>query len=535
MSLFPPAARLSLRRAAAAILLGACLTASLATARPPNILVIHTDDHRYSGIHALGGQPVHTPHLDRLVHDGFTFHRAYLMGSFSGATCIPSRNALLTGRHLFGMIQPGHRIPSDHITLGEAFRAAGYHAHIVGKWHQDTTSLARSFDSGATIMGLGAYLTDHYRMPLWDWDPTGRFPRDAAYLLEYDQAGNIRRRPLSADDPRGPIGTEATGPHSSEIFADSAIDFLRHPPDGKPWLMYLAFHAPHDPRQAPRRYREMYPDDQIPLPPSYLPQHPFDNGHIVLRDEQLAPWPRTPEIARQHLADYYAIITHLDAQIGRVIETLKTTGQWENTLVVVAGDSGLAVGNHGLLGKQNIYDEDGVHIPLIFTGGALGSRRGSSEAFCYNHDIFPTLCELAGIPIPASVQGLSLAGIIRGEQKAVRNHTYHAYLHYQRAYRSGDYKLIEYVRAPGDDRAVYGDAVRGSRVTQLFNFRKDPWETHDLSAFPEYAATIAAMRSEMRATAANLGDTGDRLNNYSFDFWDYVECPARPDTPQPSQ
>ena len=110
-----------------------------------------------------------------------------------------------------------------------------------------------------------------------------------------------------------------------------------------------------------------------------MPQHPFDNGHIVLRDELLADWPRTPEIAKKHLSDYYAIITHLDAQIGRVISALKERGSYENTLIVMAGDSGLGVGNHGLLGKQNIYDEDGVHVPFIISGGWLEERnRGNA-------------------------------------------------------------------------------------------------------------------------------------------------------------
>jgi arylsulfatase A-like enzyme len=116
--------------------------------------------------------------------------------------------------------------------------------------------------------------------------------------------------------------------------------------------MYLAFHAPHDPRQAPEAYRALYPPESIKLPPSYLPQHPFDNGEMTIRDERLPPWPRTPAIARQELADYYAIITHLDTQIGRVLAALEQSGQADNTIIVFAGDSGLGVGNHGLMGKQ---------------------------------------------------------------------------------------------------------------------------------------------------------------------------------------
>lgn len=146
----------------------------------PNVLLIYTDDHRYSGVHALGGMPVATPNLDRLAADGIVFTHAYLMGAFHGATCIPSRAMLNTGRQLFSLGgEAGHAIPSNHTTIGEAFRQAGYQSYVIGKWHQDRASLARSFEGGATIMGLGVYLVDHFRMPLWDWDPTGKFSNAA--------------------------------------------------------------------------------------------------------------------------------------------------------------------------------------------------------------------------------------------------------------------------------------------------------------------------------------------------------------------
>lgn len=492
------------------------LLASAATR--PNVLVIYTDDHRYSGVHALGGQALKTPNIDALSHQGVTFHNAYLMGSFSGATCIPGRATLLTGKSLFELHQPGKKIPENHTTIGEGFQEAGYKTHIIGKWHQDHESLSRSFDTGAALMGLSAYLVDHYRMPLWDFNKSGEFPRKDAYLLEYDKKGNVVRRPLNKDDKRGPTGTEELGPHTSEIFADNAIEFIKGQTDAStPYFMYLAFHAPHDPRQAPADYKALYPENEIDLPPSYARIHPFDNGHIVLRDEMLAPWPRTPEIARKELSDYYAIISHLDAQIGRVVQSLKDSGQYHNTLIVLCGDSGLAVGNHGLLGKQNIYDEDGVHVPLIFAGGIIDSQ--DSNALCYIHDIFPTLCDLAGIETPGSVSGLSLAPLIRGEVETHRAHTYHAYMQFQRAYRKGDYKLIEYVKAPGESKQE-GAFTRGSRVTQLFNYKEDPWETLNLAPLPQHSERLREMRNDMKAEAKRLGDNQNALINYPFDFWD---------------
>lgn len=495
-------------------------------AKKPNVVVIYTDDHRYSGVHALGGQAVRTPHLDDLVHQGIAFTNTYLMGSFLGATCVPSRAMLHTGRDLFHLDGTGHQIPATHTMMGEAFMEAGYHAHHVGKWHQDTKSLARAFNSGGKVTGKPRYLTDQYRMPYSDWNPEGSYKAEDCYLLEYDEAGKVVSRPLTKDDKRGPIGTEQDGPHVSEVLADDAVGFIQTYEKDQPFFMYLAFPCPHDPRQAPQAYHAMYPVDQVALPPSYMPQHPFDNGHIVLRDELLAPWPRTPHIAQQHVSDYYAIISHLDAQIGRVVSALKARGLYEQTLIVVAGDSGLGVGNHGLLGKQNIYDEDGIHVPFILAGGLVKEKdRGRREpALCYIHDIMPTVCELAGIATPQTVQGKSLVPVLDGELTHIRDYTYHAYRQHQRAYRKGDWKLIEYVKAP-DYHKNRGDFVAGSRVTQLFNVANDPWETFNLADFPEYAETVATMRAEMKGVATKLADKADGVRT-KVDFWAYYVNPS---------
>lgn len=489
--------------------------------KQPNVVVIYTDDHRYTGVHALGGQALQTPNLDELANTGIAFTNTYLMGAFTGATCVPSRAMLQTGRQLFALEKQGHNIPAGHTTMGEAFGKAGYNTYMVGKWHQDNASLARSFNDGATVMGRGVYLTDHFRMPLWDWHSDGGFNNDNCYLLVYDEHGNEIRRPVAKTDKRGPEGTEANGLHTSEIFARSAIKFINQYNKKEPYFMYLAFHAPHDPRQAPQKYRDMYPAKYINLPPSYLPQHPFDNGHMVLRDEELAPWPRTPEIAKQHLADYYAIITHLDQQIGKVIDALKSSGQYENTLIVFAGDSGLGVGNHGLLGKQNIYDEDGIHVPFVISGGAVKQSGVRISAACYIHDIFPTICDLAKIEKPNSITGISQLPVINGEKEQLRDYTYHAYRHHQRAYRKGDYKLMEFVKAPDKDWKL-GELISGTRTTLLFNIKNDPWETTNLAFLPEYFELVKTMQKEMKEKAIELGDNNTNTGE-TFDFWDYVK------------
>ncbi|WP_221420341.1 sulfatase-like hydrolase/transferase [Fulvivirga sp. M361] len=495
---------------------------AVAQKNKPNILVIYTDDHRYTGIHALGKQQVKTPHMDRLVENGISFSNTYLMGAFTGATCTPSRAMLLTGRDLFQLDGIGKNIPTDHTTMGEAFKKAGYNTHMVGKWDQDRHSLVRSFDTVERVMGLGLYLEDHFRMPLWDYSKGKDLHNDQAYLLGYDTQGKLVEKPMTHQYKRGPFGTEEDGPHTSEVFAEKASEYIEGYTSKKPFFMYLAFHAPHDPRQAPKAYVERYPPEKMLLPPSYASQHPFDNGHLYLRDEKLAEWPRTPQIVQKELAAYYAIITHLDAQIGKVISALKKSGQYENTLIILAGDSGLAVGNHGLLGKQNVYDEDGIHVPFILSGGAIKDKGRKIDALSYLHDIFPTLCDLAQIEVPESVTGKSLLPVIAGKEKETRAYTYHAYLHFQRAFRQGDYKLIEYVRADAYDAKTKMESKKGSRVTQLFNIKKDPWETFDLVGFPEYQALLESMRKEMKQAAMDHGDDNVRMG-LPYGFWNYFD------------
>lgn len=488
--------------------------------KKPNVLLIYTDDHRYSGIHVLGNMDVKTPNMDALAHNGMVFTNTYLMGSFSGATCVPSRAMLQTGVDLFHLKSQGHSIPENNTTMGEAFKKAGYQTHIVGKWHQDNASLNRSFDTGDKIMGRSAYLTDQFRMPYWDFDKNSNYTREDAYLLVYNEKGETFRRALTADDKRGPTGTEKNGPHTSEVFAENASNYIKTHSKKQPFFMYLAFHAPHDPRQAPQKYVDMYKPEDIDLPPSYVQQHPFDNGDMVLRDEALAPWPRTPQVAKEHLAAYYAIITHLDDQIGKVIKALKESGDYENTLIILAGDSGLAVGNHGLIGKQNLYNEDGIHVPFIISGNLVKDKGRKIDAFSYIHDIFPTICDLANIEIPASVEGKSLLPVIENKSSEIRTSMYFAYKQLMRSYRKGDFKLIEYVRAKNIDKKK-DEYFTGSRVTQLFNLKDDFWETTDLSFLPEYKQILEELRKEMKAQAIEVGDSKEKIDDVEVDFWDY--------------
>ena len=177
-------------------------------------------------------------------------------------------------------------------------------------------------------------------------------------------------------DDRGTEGRQG----SSERHADAAVQFLTSRDRAIPFYIYLAPPVPHDPRVAAPEFHKLYDPAQVPLPPSFQPLHPFDNGELFVRDEQLAPWPRTPADTRQQLADYYACITGLDYHVGRIFQALKEAGQWENTIVVFTGDNGLSMGEHGLFGKQNLYEFGGMHVPLVLAGP--GIPQGAATRWC---------------------------------------------------------------------------------------------------------------------------------------------------------
>lgn len=244
--------------------------------------------------------------------------------------------------------------------------------------------------------------------------------------MHWPQDGGHAHPLLNHFDPDGEYPEDrkfAAEKFSSEMYADAAIDFLaRQKADDAPFFAYVSFTSPHDPRMAPEKFSQRYDPEQITLPANFMAEHPFDNGDLRLRDEQLLPWPRTPEAIRKEIAAYYAMITEVDAQIGRILEALEASGQKDNTIIVMAGDNGLAVGQHGLLGKQNLYNHS-VRVPLIFAGPGLPKNTRRNQ-FAYLYDIFPTVSDLAGLPNPGTTQGLSLRSVIADQNAALRENAF---------------------------------------------------------------------------------------------------------------
>ena len=464
-------------------------TQPLDKAKRPNIVFFFTDDQRFDTLGVLGNPDVHTPTMDSWINAGTTFTRAHIMGGTSGAVCMPSRAMLMTGRTLFHLEREGQNIPPEHVLLGEVLQQAGYRTFGTGKWHNGPSAYARSFTDGAEIFFGG--MEDHWNVPACDFDPTGK----------YDVPKPMVRTPHTSNEVTYRLTDHVTpGKHSSELFCDAAIDFLEGYDDDAPFFTYISFMAPHDPRTMPKQYLEMYDPDDIPLPPNFMVEHPFDNGALDIRDELLAAFPRTPEEIRRHIAEYYAMITHADAQMARVMATLEAIGQADNTIIVFAGDNGLALGQHGLMGKQSMYDHS-LRVPLVMAGPGIPQGK-RSDASCYLLDIFPTLCDLIGAPVPDTVEGRSLVPAMRADDP-IRETLYFAYTGLHRCVRDTRFKLIEVV-------------VDGQRTTQFFDIENDPWEQRNLADDARYAADVARLRAELFRWRDALND---EASPHGEKFW----------------
>ncbi len=449
--------------------------------RKPNFLFLFSDDQRWDTVAAYGNSVIQTPHMDSLVSDGFSFRHAYCMGSIHGAVCQPSRAMLMSGRTLY-------HVPMDLsgvVTLPELLGEHGYVTFGTGKWHNGRDSFAKSFQQGQSIFFGG--MSNHVKVPATDLTEEG-FSETA-------------------------IGDA----FSSELFADAVIEFLERQDSEKPFFAYVSFTAPHDPRMSPPPYDEMYDPQAMALPANFLPQHPFHNGWMVGRDEGLASWPRTPEVIREQLAAYYGLITHLDAQIGRILSALKESGQAENTVVVFTADHGLAMGSHGLLGKQNLYDHS-MRTPMVIRGPGI-SRGEESPALVYLLDLFPTLCELADVPVPDGVEGKSLVDVWQGNTNSVRPTLFTTYEDIQRAIRDQRWKLIRY---PQINR------------TQLFDLKNDPHELQDLSGSDSHQGQIERLLELMAGWQHHVDDTVPLSSeNPKSDEIDLTGRPRKPDPHQP--
>lgn len=434
-----------------------CISFKGQTQNKPNILFLFADDQRADALGCSGNSYIKTPNIDRLAERGVRFSNSYVMGGHHGAICAPSRAMLMSGKNLFHVYDRLQGVE----TMPHYFSKYGYVTFGTGKWHNEESAFEATFQQGKNVF-LGG-MCDHFNVPARD---------------------------MGAD---GKLGEPQSKGYSTDIFAEAAMGFINEYAKGdrnKPFFCYVAFTAPHDPRSPRPDYIGMYPDESVPLPGNFKKLHPFAFDELTVRDENLAPWPRTPEIIQASVADYYALISHLDDKVGEIVETLIKQGLFENTIIVYAADNGLAIGSHGLLGKQNLY-EHSVKVPVIISGPGIPKEK-VNDAFVYLFDLFPTLCTAANLPAPKEIDGKDLMPVVKGEKTGVRNSLFTAYRNTVRAVRTDEWKLIRYPKI---------------NYTQLYNLKNDPLEINNLASLPEQKPRVDEMMELLKKWVVETNDT----------------------------
>jgi len=417
------------------------LAAPMAADERPNILFIIADDQSPFDLAAYTpGTALRTPVLDRIAASGVVLDAAYHMGSWSGAVCTPSRHMVMSGRTVWHLPRNGVRgvkqnplCPedlADH-TLAAVFNRAGY----------DTM---RTCKKGNSYAAANAQFT---------------VVRDAT------------KRQASAE--------QGSAWHAEQVLA--YLGEREVTGDEDPFLIYFGFSHPHDPRWASEELLSHYgavneldtldPNPDAPaLPENWLPAHPFHDGQPRLRDEvsvQGVKKRRDQATIRNEIGRQFACSENIDIQVGRVLAKLEAMGELENTYVIYTADHGMAIGRHGLQGKQNLYEHT-WRVPLLAMGPGIpaGTR---AQGNVYLRDVLATLCDMADVAPPETNEGTSFLPVLEGERATVRDVLYGVYCGGtkpgMRAVRRGDWKLIKY------------DSLDGRvRETQLFNLAENPSE-----------------------------------------------------------
>lgn len=460
---------------------------SMFSQEKPNILFVFSDDQTFESLGAINNDEIKTPNLDKLIAQGTLFTHAFNQGGWNGAICLASRAMMNKGQFLWNAKSTPYDLssiskdaPSEE-NVGVTpwsllMKQAGYDTYMTGKWHVSAKALA-IFDTAKQVRpGMPNQTDSRYDRKLIEegedtWSP-------------YDTSKN---------------GYWKGGKHWSEIVGDNAISFLQKAKGSEnPFFMYLAFNAPHDPRQSPKRFVDMYPLENIAIPKSFIPEYPYAEGVGAgkkLRDERLAPFPRTPHAVKVNRQEYYAIITHMDEQIGRILDALEKSGMADNTYIIFTSDHGLAVGDHGFIGKQNLYDRS-IRVPLIVKGPEIPKATIIDE-MVYLQDVMATSLDIASIKKPSHVEFNSLMPLIKKNKKSKYQEIYGAYINRQRMIRTHDFKLLIYPTI---------------NKIRLYDIKNDPDELVDLADDPNYKKTIKKLLKKFYKLQKQTGDSLDVSN-----------------------
>ena len=462
----------------------AAISSASAASAKPNVLLICVDDLR-PAIGAFGDPHAKTPNIDRLAARGTAFQRAYVQYP----VCAPSRIALLSGFRpdelgIYELSTPMRSARPDVVALPQAFKLAGWHTESIGKIYH-------------TAHGN---IDDALSWSVASWTPKGG-PRPDARTRSSEAAGSRGKngpawyRPDVRDDAcaDGQIGERG----AERIAALAAA--------GQPFFLAVGFHKPHLPFIAPKRYWDLYD-------PATLPVHPVDavppagapswsrRGLGEVHSYRSSADPFTPAEARDLVHGYYACVSFVDAQVGRLLDALDRSPAAKNTLIVFWGDHGFHLGDHGSWSKHTLFEPAPRAPPLV---SAPGFRPRSTAALAATIDLSPTLCEPAGLAAPAGRSGRSLVPVMRDDGATTRDHV----ITVMRRPREGGALLGRALRT---DRHRYVewrklDAARTLVAEELYDLEADPAESHNLAG----QSAHAKLQSILTARIAGLGRAAD--------------------------
>ncbi len=452
------------------ITLAACLLnlSTLSAAEKPNILFIFADDFAYDCVGFNGNSEVKTPNLDRLAKRSTRFTHAYNPGGWHGAICMASRAMLMSGKQLWPAQKLNHKeMLQQREFFPQRMQDQGYQTFYTGKWHVGKDSVCQSAWVNARNIRPGMpkpVNQDQYNRTFKEgddtWSPT--------------------------DKSQG--GFWKGGTHWSEVIPQDSAEFFKQVKDKEnPFCMMLAFNAPHDPRQSPQEFLDLYDVDKIKVPENFVPTYPWNFGDRKVRDERLAPFPRTERSIQVNRLEYYALISHTDAQVGKILDQLDASGKADNTIIIFTADHGLACGHHGLLGKQNQHDPS-IRVPFIIAGPGIPEGISISKPI-YLQDAMATCLDIAGSEVETDFQ--SILPLIKDPEIKPRPYITNAYRKHQRMIIKDGYKLILYPQVD---------------VTLLYNMEEDPLEMNNLAEDPAQAEKIKTLRGLLIADMKQAGD-----------------------------
>jgi len=448
--------------------------------KQPNILWICTDRQRWDTLGCFGNKFTTTPHLDALAKSGTAFECAFSQSPI----CSPSRASFMTGRYprTTRLVRNGQQIPADEKLISRLLADAGYHCGLAGKLH---------LAPGQPPLAIGSERRHDDGFAVFDWS---LHPPDipSAYTAWLKERGIEHKRERIGDYIEYGMPAETSNPGWT---AQRTIDFVRAN-TSRPWFFYCSIEAPHNPFDPPREFLEPYLQrlDELPLP-RYTPGE-LDNKPAFQRSDRTGAWGGTNSgyYAAEKMSDrdhrliraaYWALIDHIDYEVGRIIAALRETGQLDNTLVLFMSDHGEMLGDHGIYFQGAYFYDEMIRVPLVF-GGLNRLKPGiHSHALVELVDIAPTLLDAAGIPLYSGMQGKSLWPILTGQAEHHRDDIYSEY--YQAIPNA--YKAVGEAHLTGlrNERYLLS-VVHGRDEGELYDLQKDPTQTVNRWADPQYQA-----------------------------------------------